>query len=116
MTDLTVVTRGIRTGALLALAGELDYHTAPEAREALAAITVTSGQQLIIDLSGLTFCDSSGIATFIAARNHALAAGADIALTGVPDRVARILHIVGLDRVLVTYPTIQAAAEAHSPQ
>jgi anti-anti-sigma regulatory factor len=36
-------------------------------------IILTAGQQLIIDLAGLTFCDSSGIATLITAYNKAAA-------------------------------------------
>ncbi|MER7687484.1 hypothetical protein [Streptomyces sp. NPDC097610] len=39
----------------------------------------------------------------IAARNHAFATQADIALAAVPDRVSRMLHIVGLDQVIPTH-------------
>ncbi|MEU7898193.1 STAS domain-containing protein [Nonomuraea sp. NPDC049152] len=111
MTGLTVTARGIDSGALLELAGHLDHRTAPEVRAALADITLTAGQQLIIDLSDLTFCDSSGIATFVAARNRALAADAAVALAAVPARVTRVFRLVGLDQVMATYPTAQAAAE-----
>ncbi|MYR57809.1 STAS domain-containing protein, partial [Streptomyces sp. SID625] len=51
----------------------------------------------------------------IAARNHALEAGADIALAAVPERVRRIFRIVGLDQVLTTHPTVQEATAAWTP-
>ncbi|MGW4985971.1 STAS domain-containing protein, partial [Streptomyces mirabilis] len=81
---------------------------------------ITTGQTLpeaalVIDLTGITFCDSSGMTVLIAARNHALAAQADIALAAVPDRVSRMLHIVGLDQVFPTHATAQAAAAAWTP-
>ncbi len=43
----------------------------------------------MLDLGGLAFRDSSGISVLIAARDHALAAGAGIAPAPVPDHVPR---------------------------
>ncbi|WP_431894729.1 STAS domain-containing protein [Nonomuraea sp. bgisy101] len=111
MTGLTSTVRGVDSGVVFELAGRLDHHTAPEVRRTLADIPLTAGQLLIIDLSGLTFCDSSGIAAFVAARNHATAADATIAMAAVPAQVARVLRLIGLDRVLSAYPTAQAASE-----
>jgi anti-anti-sigma factor len=93
----------------------LDNDSAPAVRTLLPRLTLQAGQQLVIDLTGLTFCDSSGITVLIAARNHALAARADIALAAVPDRVNRMLHIVGLDQVFPPPPTARAAAAAWTP-
>lgn len=112
MNDLTVTTRTVPAGAVLALAGELDHHTAPRVREVLHGLPVGAGDQLVVDLSGLTFCDSSGITVLIAARNHALTAQAGIALVAVPERVARIFRIIGLDRVFPTHDTAQDAVDA----
>ena len=112
MTDLTITAHTTAGGVLLELAGELDFHTAPRIRDTLAGLTFTPGQQLIIDLSGLRFCDSSGITAFIAVHNRIRAAGGALALVGVPDRIARAFGIVGLDRFLAIYPTARAAAQA----
>ncbi|EFL36631.1 predicted protein [Streptomyces viridochromogenes DSM 40736] len=56
------------------------------------------------DLSGLEFCDSSGITVFPAARQRALDAGADVALAAVPANLLRVLTLVGLDRVFTLLP------------
>ncbi|MBG0831358.1 STAS domain-containing protein [Planomonospora sp. ID67723] len=114
MTGLTLTTRPIEHGVVLQLSGELDHHTAPRVLETLKRITLTAGQQLVVDLSRLSFCDSSGIASLVAARNHALAADATIALAALPAWLTRVFRMVGLDKVLVTYPTTQAAAAAWS--
>ncbi|MFE9466907.1 STAS domain-containing protein [Streptomyces virginiae] len=112
---LTLLTRTTNAGAVIELAGELDHHTAPEARDALPGITLAAGQQLTIDLAGLTFCDSSGITMLLAARNHALVAGATIALAAVPERVSRIFRIVGLEQVFPTHPSARAAEDSWHP-
>ncbi|MFE2378079.1 STAS domain-containing protein [Streptomyces sp. NPDC059398] len=109
---LTFRTRATTTGAVIELTGELDHHTMAEVRAALSGITLRTGQQLVLDLEALTFCDSSGISMLIAARNHALAAGATIALAAVPARVARVFRVVGLAQVFPTHPTAQDAEDA----
>ncbi|MFD8712619.1 STAS domain-containing protein [Streptomyces anulatus] len=106
---LTLHTRTTATGAIMELAGELDHRTAPKAREALLGLALRPGQQLVIDLEGITFCDSTGITFLIAARNHAQAADAAITLAALPEHLSRIIRIVGLDRVFPTHPTAQDA-------
>lgn len=115
MSQLNIRTHTLTCGPLIELAGELDHHSAPQARDLLPGLQLGSGQQLLIDLGGLTFCDSSGITVLIAARNHALASHATIALIAVPDRVRRILNIVGLNQVFPAYPTLSAAEAAWTP-
>jgi anti-anti-sigma factor len=78
----------------------------------LPRLALSAGQQLVIDLDRLTFCDSTGITVLIAARNHALAAGASVVLAAVPDSVIRTFRLVGLERVFSIQPTSQAAAAA----
>ncbi|MDH6220784.1 STAS domain-containing protein [Streptomyces pseudovenezuelae] len=112
---LTLLTRTTTAGAVIELTGGLDHHTAPEVRAALAGLDLRPGQQLVLDLAGITFCDSTGITVLIAARNHALAADATIALAAVPERVDRIFRIVGLEQVFSTHPTAQAAETAWRP-
>ncbi|MFE1228743.1 STAS domain-containing protein [Streptomyces sp. NPDC058745] len=113
--QLTLRIRTTATGAVMELAGDLDHHTAPEVRDALPQIDLRRGQQLVLDLGAITFCDSSGITVLIAARNHALAAGAAIALAAVPERVTRIFRIVGLDQVFPSHASAQAAEDAWQP-
>ncbi|PSM42576.1 anti-anti-sigma factor [Streptomyces dioscori] len=112
---LTLRTRTAPAGAVIELAGDLDHHSAPEVRAALPGLDLRPGQQLVLDLGDVTFCDSSGITVLIAARNHALTAGAGIALAAVPDPVSRIFRICGLDQVFPVHPTALAAETAWRP-
>jgi anti-anti-sigma factor len=107
---LITTTRTTPAGSVLKLAGELDHHTAPALLEALRHIPLSPGQELVLDLGALKFCDSSGLSGLIAARNQALAARATVALAAVPARIARILNIVGLDQVFPCYPSVKVSA------
>ncbi|MFE8949350.1 STAS domain-containing protein [Streptomyces sp. NPDC007856] len=109
MSPLTITTRDATTGPVLEITGELDYLTAPELRAAFAALALRPGQRLVLDLAGMEFCDSSGITALIAARHHAHAAQADIALAAVPPPTLRVLRIVGLDQIFTLHPDSDTA-------
>jgi anti-sigma B factor antagonist len=112
---MSVRTRTTTAGPVIEVSGELDHHTAPRIRELLPRLPIEEGQQLVLDLGGLTFCDSSGITVLIAARNHALSTRATIALAAVPDQVRRIFTVIGLQEVFPLYPSAQAAEASWTP-
>ncbi|MEW2167089.1 STAS domain-containing protein [Streptomyces sp. NPDC007084] len=112
---LSLHTRTTPSGAVIELSGELDFHSADRVRAQLAGLELPPGGQLVLDLGGITFCDSTGITVLIAARNHALATDAGIALAAVPGPVSRIFRMVGLDQVFASHATVQAAVAAWRP-
>jgi len=103
MTDtFSAATRHTDTGPVLTIRGELDSTTAPQVIAEVRNLTMTSGQRLLIDLTELSFCDSSGIAALLAARNTTHSANATIALHGVPAQVTRTLNLLGLAALIPT--------------
>ncbi|MGJ6964114.1 STAS domain-containing protein [Streptosporangium sp. G11] len=111
MSELRITARATGAGPVLEVAGELDFHTAPQLREALHRVAPLPGQHLVIDLSGLTACDSSGITVLLVARNRALEAQAGIALAAIPGHLARVFRIVGLDQVFTIRPSAGKRAD-----
>ncbi|MEU8841585.1 STAS domain-containing protein [Streptomyces roseus] len=109
MSPLRTTVLDAATGPLLKVAGTLDYFTAPQLHDLLSTLTLDPGRRLVIDLEHMDFCDSSGISALIAARNHAVAHGADIALAAVPVHTLRILRLVGLDQVFAIHPDTETA-------
>ncbi len=88
-----------RDGALhVSLRGELDLATAPELEELLDA-RLGAGQEVVVDLRGLQFMDSSGVRVLVAGHAQASRAGTRLALVrpepGSP--VAKIIEVSGLD-------------------
>ncbi|MEV6574479.1 STAS domain-containing protein [Streptomyces sp. NPDC051577] len=112
MSPLKISTRNAATGPVLVITGELDYANATGLRERVCTLDLQPGQRLVVDLAGMEFCDSSGISALLAARNHALAARADIALAAVPAHTLRVLRIVGLDQVFALPPDAHTAVSA----
>ncbi|MFC7381438.1 STAS domain-containing protein [Sphaerisporangium rhizosphaerae] len=97
---------------VLAVAGELDHHTAPRLRAVLDEFTFVPAAGLVIDLSALTFCDSTGISLLVAAHQRAQEAGAAVALAGLHPDIAHVFHIMGLDRLFSCHDTTDKAMTA----
>ncbi|MFF2555211.1 STAS domain-containing protein [Nocardia sp. NPDC058058] len=110
-TDFTVTQHTGPAGPVLTFTGELDAASSPTAFEAIRALKLVAAQLLLLDLTALGFCDSSGITAFLAARNSAEDADAAMALVGIPDQLARIFSLIGLDSIFTMYATV---AEAHT--
>ncbi|MER5733958.1 STAS domain-containing protein [Streptomyces sp. NPDC002138] len=104
MSPLHLTHHATATGPVLRVAGELDYAQAAALREYVERLALGPGQSLVIDLSELEFCDSTGISTLLAARHRARSVGADVTLVAVPANTLRILTVVGLDRVFTIRP------------
>lgn len=90
----------VRSGrARVALAGELDFDTAPCALEAVAACLAKQPTSLCLDLTDISFCDCAGLNSLLTARMSALQAGVDLHAEGVGVQLARLLSLIGADDV-----------------
>ena len=59
--NLAVSSQAVPAGpCLITAAGELDYHTGPRLRAALEDVSLRPGAVLRLELSGVTYCDSTG--------------------------------------------------------
>ncbi|MEU1040585.1 STAS domain-containing protein [Streptomyces sp. NPDC005551] len=95
--------------SVLKMAGEIDFNTVGEFRRALADRANAPRHCTVVDFSGVTFMDSSGINVLVAAHRDAAAGGGWLRLACLPVGVHDVLHIVGLDEVLPLYPTLDLA-------
>jgi anti-sigma B factor antagonist len=109
MTALQVLPGGYY---LLTVDGELDHHTAPQLRAALDEVAFGPGSLLVIDLTRLTYCDSTGITAMVTAHQRAQTAGGFLSLAGLNHELRRVFEIVGLDQYLSIRPTVADAIEA----
>jgi anti-sigma B factor antagonist len=97
-----MLTTAQRNDVVIAIAGDLDAATVTDARKRLLATTLGPGDRLVLDFSELGFTDSTGIRLILLTRDHALRHAAGFALAQVPDQLARMLALVGLDNQLET--------------
>ncbi|SEE47404.1 anti-sigma B factor antagonist [Streptomyces sp. 2131.1] len=99
MSPLKVTPHETPAGPVLHVVGELDYASSDALRFRAETLRLSPGQRLVINLSGVEFCDSTGITALLAARQHTQAAGAAMVLEAVPTHLMRIFTLAGLDQV-----------------
>jgi anti-anti-sigma factor len=82
--------------------GELDLATAPEVEERVLAAVRSGDRQVVLDLRQLTFMDSTGVRTIVAAHKAAEETGTDLrVIRPSPDNpVSRVIEISGIDEAL----------------
>jgi anti-anti-sigma factor len=89
------------------ITGELDLATSPRLEEALAARA--PGARLVIDLSGCTFLDSSGVRVLVTTATARAEEGDRLELVVVDPAIARVLAITGVDTVVDIHPSLETA-------
>ena len=76
--------------------GDIDLATAPELRVAIDAAIQTGPRSLLLDLSKVTFLDSSGIRVLVEAQRRADELGASFAIDGMSPALTRVFEIAGV--------------------
>ncbi|WP_316528700.1 STAS domain-containing protein [Kitasatospora brasiliensis] len=98
---------------VVSVAGELDHDTADGLRAALAPPPSRDGiKRIVVDLTDLWFCDSTGLNILLRARLDAQAVGLCLELAGPRPLVARLFAITGADDVLRVHPDLRTALAA----
>ena len=97
---------------VLPLEGEIDLHVSPRISAALAALCEQKPQRLVIDLSKVTYIDSSGLAVLIEGMQNVEAYGGKFILAGIQENVKPIFEIARLDQVFIIFPHVDAALAA----
>ena len=104
-----------RTGAngyqVISVTGELDIATAEQAYSYISEVIDGRPAPVSVDLSGLTFCDASGLGVLARIARHARQAGRQLSLTSARPSLLKIMRITGLDRA---FPELPPSAHAYS--
>ena len=103
---------------VLTVAGEVDLATAPRLREQLVRLIAgVKGKAVVVDLAGVTFCDSLGLGVLVGAQRRARALGGRLLVVLPPGPLAEGMSLAGLDQALPRHDTLAAAcAAAVSPR
>jgi len=95
---------------LLEVFGELDLATAPRLCSALDAARIHRVKRLVIDLTGVDFCDSTGLRALIGASTELRVSGGRLAVACLPSGpVARLFDIVGARETLRVFDSAEEA-------
>ncbi|MBV9057311.1 MAG: STAS domain-containing protein [Candidatus Eremiobacteraeota bacterium] len=94
---------------LFRLRGSLDLATAPTVRAALTDAAEEKGHDVIVDLTGLEFLDSTGLGVLIGAHRRAAERGGSFRLVVSDGPISRLLNITGLMGVFAVYRSLDDA-------
>ena len=95
--------------AVVRLPAEIDLTIADDMREALLSVLNKGALGLVVDMTMTTFCDSAGITALVRASRRADATGATMRVAAIGPPVLRVFSLVGIDRLIDIYPTVDAA-------
>ncbi|MFL6583151.1 MAG: STAS domain-containing protein [Chthoniobacterales bacterium] len=94
---------------VLPLDGEIDLHVSPRIATSLSAMAEEKPPHLVVDLSRVTYIDSSGLAVLIEGMQNVEGYGGKFALAGLQENVRPIFEIARLDQVFRIYPDVDSA-------
>lgn len=97
---------------IAAVSGEIDIASAPILRERLLDLLQPHASQIIVDLSGVTFCDASALAVLVGVGRRAGLLGGVLRLAAPTPLVSRLLRLTGLQSRFEIFATVPQAIGA----
>ncbi len=94
---------------VVAVRGEVDIATAPKLREKLVELASQGAQQVVVDLEGVDFLDSTGLGVLIGGMKRLPGLDGDLTLVCTQPRILKVFEITGLNRAFTIHETVDAA-------
>ncbi|MDX1518655.1 MAG: STAS domain-containing protein [Gammaproteobacteria bacterium] len=91
---------------VLGLEGEVDLSCSPEARKQILNV-LKQGKDLLVDLSLVSYIDSSGVASLVEGYQTAKKSGRRFGLVGVSEAAMSVLKLARLDKVFPIHPSVE---------
>ncbi|CAA7621356.1 Anti-sigma factor antagonist [Candidatus Terasakiella magnetica] len=100
--------RDMNDARVVVLTGEIDLRHSPTLRKTLMEL-MFERRNVVVDLSGVTYIDSSGIAGLVEAYQMARKGTNRFVLAAISESVRRVLQLARLDRVFTIADTVEGA-------
>ena len=107
--EISTTKAGVWT--VVAPSGEVDLHHSTDLRVDIIR-HLDQSQSVILDMTQVSYIDSSGIAAMARSLSHARGKGVEFVLVQPTDAVMRVLHLTRLDQVFAIYPSVADAPGA----
>jgi len=96
--------------SILSPRGEIDFHVSPTLRQRILS-ALDEESNLLVDMSGVEYIDSSGIACLVEGLQHARGKGLDFGLAAVRDSALQVLKLTRLDSVFTIHVSVDAGLD-----
>lgn len=107
--DVRVTTRDVGAQTVLEVAGEIDVSTADVLRDRLTELLDRDRTDLVIDLRGVRFMDSTGLGLLVGTLKKVRLAGGRLQLVIDSERLLKVFRITALLQVFTVHETVEAA-------
>ena len=101
-----------KTVVVVEAAGEIDLHRSAAFQEALLEPLKHRPRRMIVDMAGVSYMDSSGVASLVKLLSRVRRDKIDLRLAGLTPRVRNVFEITRLDTVFDLYPGVQEAVDS----
>lgn len=100
----------INNVTVLSLEGRLDASSAKDIKEKVDSLSTESRVNLVIDMAGVDFIDSSGLGSLVSSLRTVNKLGGDIKISALQDQVRSVFELTRLHRIFGIYDDLTAAA------
>jgi len=110
--ELTITSRNSGDLTIVEVAGEVDVYTASLLRERLAELIDADHADLVVDLRGVGFLDSTGLGVLVGALKKIRGLGGRLQLVIDQEKVMKVFRITALTQVFTIHDTLEAALDS----
>jgi len=103
-----VTSRKLGAATVISVTGEVDLYSSPRMREPVVAAARQEHALVLVDLTSVSYMDSSGIATLVEALQVTKKAGGRLVLVGLTPRVREVFELARLQSIFEIAPDVDA--------
>jgi anti-sigma B factor antagonist len=107
--DLSISTRSEGSYTVIQVIGELDVYTVPRLREQLADLIAEGNHDLVVDLQGVDFLDSTALGVLVGGLRRVHPHDGSFQLVCTKDRILNIFRITGLVSIFSIHASVEEA-------
>ena len=107
--SLSITSKINKKTALLAITGEVDMFSSPEARKEIANLVKKKVERIVVDLTGVSYMDSSGVATLIEGLQMCHKYNGTLVVAGLRQNVREVFELTKLDKIFKIYNDSETA-------
>ncbi|MDQ3661654.1 MAG: STAS domain-containing protein [Actinomycetota bacterium] len=110
--ELGIEVRRLNSFAVVDVKGEVDVYTAPKLREQLIELVSEGSHDIVVNLEGVDFLDSTGLGVLVGALKRVKAHDGGLTLVCTQDKILKIFKITGLTKVFPIYNSVEDATSS----
>jgi anti-sigma B factor antagonist len=100
---------------VISVSGEIDVYTAPTLRERLNELVAAGQYDLVVDMTGVEFLDSTGLGVLVGGLKRARSHQGSLRLVCDQEKIIKVFRITGLTKVFPIYAVLDDALTASDP-